>query len=157
MMCRQLFPMVPLIAAALVLSCAATNETRVANRQYAPGTGPSDKLQLAAPFATPSARNNSKVIGWPKAKMPTAAAGFEVSLFAENLDNPRQAYVLPNGDVLVVEATREWPGRADRPEKSGNRITLFRDTNKDGKPDVREVFLTDLNMPHGMLLVGNWF
>src|SRR5215475_10790582 len=154
---RQLFQLGQVVAAAFLLSCATMNQTTVADHQYATGTGPSDKLQLPAPFATPSARNNSKVIGWPKGKMPTAAAGLEVSLFAENLDNPRQAYVLPNGDVLVVEATREWPGRADRPEKSGNRITLFRDTNKDGKPDVREVFLTDLNMPHGMLLVGNWF
>ena len=34
---------------------------------------------------------------------------------------------------------------------------MFRDTNKDGKPDLREVFLTGLNMPHGMVLVGNWF
>ncbi len=42
--------------------------------------------------------------------MPTPAPGFEVSLFADKLVNPRQAYVLPNGDVLVVEATREWPG-----------------------------------------------
>jgi glucose/arabinose dehydrogenase len=157
MVLRHLFQVSQVIAAAFLLSCAATTENGAANRQYATGTGPSDKLQLPAPFATPSARNNSKVIGWPKGKMPTAAPGFEVSLFAENLDNPRQAYVLPNGDILVVEATREWPGRADRPEKSGNRITLFRDTNKDGKPDVREVFLTGLNMPHGMLLVGNWF
>ena len=38
-----------------------------------------------------------------------------------------------------------------------NRITLFRDTNKDGKPDVREVFLTGLNMPYGMLLLDHWF
>ena len=157
MVLRHLFQMSQVIAAAFLLSCAATTHTGVANRQYAPGTGPSDKLQLPAPFDTPSARNNSKVIGWPKGKMPTAAPGFEVSLFAENLDNPREAYVLPNGDILVVEATREWPGRADRPEKSRNRITLFRDTNKDGKPDLREVFLTGLNMPHGMLLVGNWF
>jgi glucose/arabinose dehydrogenase len=154
---RHLLQMSQVIAAAFLLSCAATTQIGVVNRQYATGTGPSDKLQLPAPFATPSARNNSKVIGWPKGKMPTAAPGFEVSLFAENLDNPRQAYVLPNGDILVVEATREWPGRADRPEKSGNQITLFRDTNNDGKPDVREVFLTGLNMPHGMLLVGNWF
>jgi glucose/arabinose dehydrogenase len=86
--------------------------------------------------------------------MPTPAPGFEVSLFAENLASPRQAYVLPNKDVLVVEARREWP---DRPQKSANRITLFRDTNGDGKPDVREAFLTGLNMPHGMLLLGNWF
>lgn len=157
MLLRHLFQVSQVLAAAFLLSCAATTQTGVANRQYATGTGPSDKLQLPAPFATPSARNNSKVIGWPKGKMPTAAPGFEVSLFAENLDNPRQAYVLPNGDILVVEATREWPGRADRPEKSRNRITLFRDTNKDGRPDLREVFLTGLNMPHGMLLVGNWF
>ena len=157
MLLRHLFQMSQVIAAAFLLSCTATTQTSVANRQYAVGTGPSDELQLPTPFATPSVRNTSKVIGWPKGRMPTAAPGFEVSLFAENLDNPRQAYVLPNGNVLVVEATREWPGRADRPEKSGNRITLFRDTNKDGKPDVREVFLTGLNMPHGMVLVGNWF
>jgi len=88
--------------------------------------------------------------------MPTAAAGFEVSLYAENLDNPREAYVLPNKDILVVEAIREWVGRADRPDKSANRITLFRDTNGDGKPELRETFLTGLNMPHGMALVGDW-
>lgn len=120
-------------------------------------TGPPESLVLPPPFATPSVRNVSKVIGWPRGRTPTAPPGFEVSLFAENLDNPRLAYVLPNGDALVVESTREWPGRPDRPEKSANRIALFRDTNKDGKPDLREVFVTGLNMPFGMLLLGNWF
>ena len=153
---RYLLTIATLIGAAIIYSCATTQDNR-ANLQYAPGTGPADQLQMPQPFATPSARNNSKVIGWPKGKMPVAAPGFEVSLFAENLDNPRQAYVLPNKDILVVEAIREWPGRADRPEKSANRITLFRDTNGDGRPDVREIFLTGLNMPHGMLLVGDWF
>ena len=157
MLFRHPFKVSQVMAAAFLLSCAATTQTGVPNKQYAANTGPADQLQLPAPFDTPSARNNSKVIGWPKGKMPTAAPGFEVTLFAENLDNPRQAYVLPNEDILVVEATREWPDRADRPEKSGNRITLFRDTNKGGKPDGREVFLTGLNMPHGMLLVGDWF
>ena len=140
-----------------VLSRAATTQTDVPSAQHMTGVGPSEKLQLPPPFATPSVRNTSKVIGWPKGRTPTAAPGFEVSLFAEDLDNPRQAYVLPNGDVLVVEATREWPDRPDRPDKSANRIALFRDTKKAGKPAVREVFLTGLNMPHGMLLVGNWF
>jgi glucose/arabinose dehydrogenase len=144
------------VIAAWTLSCAtAQNDSREIT--FAPGTGPIDKLALPAPFTTPSARNTSKVIGWPKSKMPTPAPGFEVSLFAENFDNPRQAYVLPNRDILVVEATREWPGRADRPDKSANRITLFRDTNGDGKPDIRETFLTGLNMPHGMTVLGNWF
>src|SRR5262245_2384857 len=118
---RHLFRVSHVVAAAFLLSCAVSTPIGVANYQYATGTGPSDKLQLPAPFATPSACNNSKVVGWPKGKMLTAAFGFEVSLFAENLNNLCQAYVLPNGDILVVEATREWSGRADRPEKSGNR------------------------------------
>jgi glucose/arabinose dehydrogenase len=147
----------PIFVAAFASSCAATLEAPVVNARYALGTGPSEQLQLPAPFATPSARNNSKVVGWPKDKTPTAAPGFEVSLFAENLANPRQAYVLPNGDILVIESIREWIGRPDRPEKSANRITLFRDTNGDGKPDLRETFLTGLNMPDGMALIGNWF
>jgi len=154
---RHSFLISVLLASGFFLSCATTTHTDAPSDQYATGTGPADQLQLPAPFATPSARNTSKVIGWPQGRTPTPAPAFTVSLFADNLDNPRLAYALPNGDVLVVEAVREFPGRPDRPEKSANRITLFRDTNKDGRPDVREVFLTGLNMPHGMLLLGNWF
>jgi glucose/arabinose dehydrogenase len=138
----------------LILSCSSETGSQLSSSQYAPGTGPADKLQLPAPYATPSVRNTSKVIGWPPDKMPSAAPGFAVGLFAEQLNNPRQGYILPNQDVLVVEAVRIFP---DRPAKSANQITLFRDTNNDGKPEVREVFLTGLNMPHGMLLLGNWF
>ena len=153
---RYLSTLTAAVVTAFVLSCA-TAQHGSRKVSYAPGTGPADQLQLPAPFATPSARNNSKVIGWPEGKKPTPAPGFEVSLFADKLDNPRQAFVLPNGDILIVEATREWPGRADRPQKSANRITLFRDSNQDGKSDVRESFLTGLNMPHGMAVLGNWF
>jgi len=153
---RYLSALTATVVTAFVLACATAQNNPV-RMAYSPGTGPADQLQLPTPFATPSARNNSKVIGWPQGKMPTPAAGFEVSLFADKLDNPRQAYVLPNGDILIVEATREWPGRADRPEKSANRITLFRDGNHDGKPEVRETFVTGLNMPHGMAVLGNWF
>ena len=63
MVLRHLFQMSQVVAAAFLLSCAATTQTSVANRQYAVGTGPSDKLQLPTPFATPSVRNTSKVIG----------------------------------------------------------------------------------------------
>ena len=136
-----------------VCACAGA-QTSTTRDQHAAGTGPTEQLRMPAPFETPSVRNTSKVIGWPTGKMPTAAPGLEVSLFADNLNNPRQAYVLPNKDILVVEAVREFP---DRPAKSGNQITLFRDTNNDGRPDVREVFLSGLTMPHGMVLVGDWF
>jgi len=152
---------VPFMSLAVAVSlCLSWGPATAAERPEGPRTvetGPSEKLVLPPPFASPSVRNASKVIGWPKGRTPAAPARFEVSLFADNLNNPRLAYALANGDVLVVESTREWPDRPDRPEKSANRITLFRDTNKDGKPDVRETFVAGLNMPFGMLLLGNWF
>ena len=155
MLQRSLIHFAVALSISFAVACAA--QTNSSEPRYAPGTGPTDRLQLPAPFDTPSARNQSKVIGWPEGKTPKAAPAFEVALFADKLANPRQIYVLPNKDVLVVESIREWPGRVDRPEKSANRITLFRDTNNDGKPDLRETFLTGLNMPEGMLLLGNWF
>jgi glucose/arabinose dehydrogenase len=133
-------------------ACAAVSNDPA--HKFETGTGPGDRLSLPAPFASPSVRNTSKVIGWPAGKMPRPAAGFEVALFADKLDNPRQAYVLPNKDILVVEAVREFP---DRPAKSSNRITLFRDADSDGRYEQREIFLGGLRMPHGMLLVGDWF
>src|SRR5262245_5844016 len=150
---RYLFHPRQAMVALLILSCAATTQTDILNDQYKAGIGPSEKIQLPQPFATPVMSNASKVIGWPKGRMPTPAPDFEVSLFAEDLHYPRLAYVLPNEDILVVEVGGEFP---DQPQKV-NRIALFRDTNKDGKPDVREVFLTGLNRPHGMVLIGNWF
>lgn len=99
---------------------------------------------LPAPFATPSVSRSAKVIGWPKGQKPTAPSGFEVSLFAENLDYPRWLYILPNGDVLVAEST-------------AGRITLLRDRNRDGKPELRTEFLENLNQPFGMVLVGDIF
>jgi len=133
-------------------ACAAVSNEPA--HKFETGTGPGDRVALPAPFATPSVRNTSKVIGWPSGKMPRAAAGFAVALFADKLDNPRQAYVLPNKDILVVEEVREFP---DRPAKSSNRITLFRDADNDGKYERRETFLSGLRMPHGMLLAADWF
>lgn len=39
--------------------------------------------------------------------------------------------------------------------KDANRITLLRDTNGDGIPDLRTVFLDHLNSPFGVALVGH--
>ena len=57
----------------------------------------------------------------------------------------------------MVEATREWPGRADGRKNRGIGSLCFAIPIKTASPDLREFFLTGLNMPHGMLLVGNWF
>lgn len=120
---------------------------------------------LPPPFATPSATHFPKVIGWPEGKAPTAPAGFSVSLYADGFDSPRWLYVLPNGDVLVSEARTLPKPDAKAKEKEGqieskavggsaDRITLLRDADGDGKPEVRETFLTGLKQPFGMAVVG---
>ena len=110
-----------------------------------------------------------KPVGWQGNAMPIAAPGLAVNEFARDLDHPRWLYQLPNGDVLVAE-TNSPPRHvggitglvmgylmksagADSP--SANRITLLRDTNGDGTADVRSTFLTGLNSPFGMALVGD--
>jgi glucose/arabinose dehydrogenase len=79
--------------------------------------------------------------------------------------------VLPNGDVLVAETNapprpddgkglkgwffKRYQKRAGGAVPSANRITLLRDTDRDGVADVRTAFLTNLNSPFGMALVGS--
>jgi glucose/arabinose dehydrogenase len=127
---------------------------------------PPDQPDLPPPFATPSATHRAKVVGWPAGKTPTAPPGFAVSLFADGFDSPRWLYALPNGDVLVAEARTvpKAPKADGKPgEKSpanpavtsANRITLLRDADGDGRPEVRETFLAGLNQPFGMALVGD--
>lgn len=127
------------------------------------------KVALPAPYATKSVQNFSKVTGWPAAKTPVAPAGFQVMKFADCLNNPRWIYVANNGDIFIAEASTEasavkkalgaisGKSRSQNIGNSGNRILLFRDTNGDGVPDSRSVFLTGLNPPFGMLIIGKTF
>jgi glucose/arabinose dehydrogenase len=108
-------------------------------------------------------------VGWQGDAKPVAAAGLTVNVFADKLDHPRWLYELPNGDVLVAETNsppRDGGGitgfvmkrlmdKAGAGGASANRITLLRDTNGDGVADVRTAFLTGLNSPFGMALVGD--
>lgn len=47
--------------------------------------------------------------------------------------------------------------RAGAGVPSANRITLPRDTDRDGVAETRTTFLEGLNLPFGMTLVGNQF
>lgn len=121
-----------------------------------------DTLLLPAPFATPSVRNNSKVIGWPQGRTPVAPEGLTVSLFADSLDNPRWLYVAPSGDIFVAMANTVSDGftktaGVEKREQSSNIILLLRDKDGDGLPETKQVFLTGLNRPLGMLVLGNNF
>lgn len=137
-----------------------------------------DPPKLPPPFESKSVVKHPKVIGWPDGKTPKAPDGFAVTLYADKFDSPRWLYVLPNGDLLVAEArtlppkkeeklkTEEEKKKDEEKEKgmkesktvtgtSANRITLLRDKDGDGKPEVRETFLADLNQPFGMALIGD--
>ncbi|GAA4930411.1 hypothetical protein [Mucilaginibacter defluvii] len=69
------------------------------------------QVKLPAPYETESTTKFAKVLGWPKDKMPTVPEGFEVSLFADSLRNPRNIYVAPNGDILYQKPIRNQKGR----------------------------------------------
>jgi len=108
-------------------------------------TGPSENLVLPPPYATRSVANASTLIGWPNGKSPVASTGFQVNLFADELDNPRTILVLPDGDVLVMESLRQI---------GGSRIILLRDLGKKGQSTYRRTFLSGLKGAFGMALLG---
>ncbi len=98
---------------------------------------------------------------------PTVPAGFTVTALATDLQIPRQVLVLPNGDILVAEGRGGHAPRL-RPKDviagvikkqgntgvdSGNRITLLRDADNDGRAEVRTVFIDNLDAPNGMAFV----
>jgi len=122
--------------------------------------------------SAPRHREIAEAVGWSAGQMPVAAEGLEVTAFATRRDHRRW-----------FERAAEWrcPGRREtnappKPhdakgvkgffmteamKKAGavtptaNRITLLRDTDKDGAAETRSVFLSGLNSPSGMALAGD--
>lgn len=100
--------------------------------------------------------------------VPTVAPGLKVAAFATGFKNVRTLYTLPNGDILAVEPKAPQEP-VTRPKdilvgwiqslghsgvKGGDQITLLRDADGDGKPELRSVFLDHLQSPYGIVLVG---
>nr|WP_145552819.1 sorbosone dehydrogenase family protein [Variovorax boronicumulans] len=106
--------------------------------------------------------------GW-SGKVPTAPAGFTVTAIATDLQVPRQTLVLPNGDILVAEGKgggapvltpKDYiagfiKAKGTTKAKSGDRLTLLRDADGDGKYEGRWVFADQLDAPYGLALIGN--
>ncbi|TLU99094.1 PQQ-dependent sugar dehydrogenase [Dyadobacter luticola] len=148
---KEHFLMLSLFGMLALASCGSKEK---AEKEEAAKSGPdsvatkTDSLVLPAPFATESVENRPKEEGWPEGKMPVAPAGFTVSKYADKFDGPRWTYIAPNGDIFVAESGTK---------KSADRITMLRDVNKDGKPEMREIFMEKLNKPLGMLVLKNYF
>jgi glucose/arabinose dehydrogenase len=133
-------------------------------RQYGPNPYlPEPQQFLIPPMSVPIA------VGWKPGEAPSVPAGLKIQAMAAGLMHPRIVYALPNGDVLVVESN--GPGtqpfrpkdyiqgkvkaRGGAAAKGGDRITLLRDADGDGKPELRTVLLDHLHSPYGVAFVGD--
>ncbi len=157
---------------ALVLAAALAACGDRATLPVADGYGPDPKLPAPVQTLIPTVKI-APAKGWPAGAKPQAADGLAVNAFAAGLDHPRWLYTLPNGDVLVAESNapprpddrkgiKGWVmgklmKKAGAGTPSANRITLLRDADGDGVAETRSVFLSGLNSPFGMALVGNAF
>ncbi|MEE7559924.1 sorbosone dehydrogenase family protein [Xanthomonas sp. Kuri4-2] len=132
-------------------------------------SGAAPPLPEAAHFLVPPMQVPDGV-GWKQGQAPKVAAGLKIEKIAGGLKHPRQLYLLPNGDVLVVEANS--PGteavttpkqmvasaiqsRSGKSGKGGNRITLLRRKPGAAGEWEQHVFLEHLNSPFGLQLIGD--
>ncbi|RWT23309.1 sorbosone dehydrogenase family protein, partial [Raoultella planticola] len=128
--------------------------------------GPDPLLPKAQDFLVPPMQVPSGV-GWKSGMAPKVAAGLKIENIASGLMHPRQVYVLPNDDVLVVESNSPGSEPLTTPKqliagivknqsgkggKGGNSITLLR-KGPDGWQ--KHLFLQHLHSPFGVQLIGD--
>ena len=147
---------------------AALQVRRLRDAAPAPAWGSAPAIPGARPQGHVPTMKMPTARGWDPGQTPVAAPGLSVNAFATGLQHPRWILVLPNGDVLVAQATEESRAaknvfdyamvatmkRADAMGQSANRISLLRDTDGDGVAETHEVFLDGLRQPFGMALLG---
>ena len=153
---------------ALVFALAVGGCADKASFTPAQQTGEAPPLPKARNFLVPPMQVPDKA-GWKQGQTPKVAAGLAIEKIASDLKHPRQLYVLPNDDVLVVEANSPGTepvttpkqliagmvkGRSGKAGKGGNQITLLR-RNPAGGPWEKHVFIQHLNSPFGVQLIGN--
>ncbi|MDC6134039.1 sorbosone dehydrogenase family protein, partial [Burkholderia gladioli] len=153
------------IAVAMLFS--ACSEKAKYDPEHQAGSNP--PLPSAQNFMVPPMQVPEGV-GWKDGQTPKVAAGLKIEKIASGLKHPRQVYVLPNQDVLVVESSspKTEPvttpkqliagmvtSRSGKGAKGGNRVTLLRKkANGSGEWD-QYVLIDKLNSPFGVQLIGD--
>jgi glucose/arabinose dehydrogenase len=125
------------LAGLLIVAVASAASAEVGEKIR---VSPSD---LPAPYATRSASNAPRVVTRAPDVAPKAPAGFRVTLFRAGLSHPRHLIAASNGDVLLAE-----PGE--------DQITLLRDSDGDGRADLVQPFIENLDRPHGLAIHGGY-
>ncbi|ARJ42464.1 L-sorbosone dehydrogenase [Pantoea alhagi] len=153
------------VSSALLLSGCDEQATIDPSQQM----GPDPVLPKAQDFLIPPMQV-PKGVAWKQGEAPEVASGLQITKVADGLMHPRQVYVLPNNDVLVVEANSPGSKPVSMPKqlvmgvvqqssgkggKGGNRITLLRNSSGDGVTWEKHVFLEGLHSPFGVQLVGD--
>ena len=150
-----------LIALATLAACSGKGGDPM--KQYGPNPYlPEPHQYLLPPMTVP------KAVGWKPGEAPTVPAGLRIQAMATGLLHPRVVYSLPNGDILVAEGngpgtvpfrpkdyiTGPVKGIAGADAAGGNRITLLRDTNGDGVPELKTILVDHLHSPYGIAYVS---
>ena len=151
----------PLAFAATLAAC------NIANDPPPPDYGASPRLPDTQRGLLPSMKI-AEPTGWGDQR-PSVPQGYRITAIATDLRIPRQTLLLPNGDILVAEG-RGGGAPSLRPKdviagkikakgntqvKSGDRLSLLRDADGDGRYESNTVFASDLNAPYGLALVDN--
>ena len=96
---------------------------------------------LPAPYSYPPVGNAAPSVARPNGVQPQVPEGFVASIFASGLTHPREMSVGPDGTIYVSQ-TRE-----------GNVVAL-RDSDGDGKADMRVIFADGFREPTGLAVEG---
>ena len=92
---------------------------------------------LPQPYATKSVRNHPSETEPPEGALPKVPDDFQVSRFASELAAPRMLRTAPNGDIFVAES-------------KSDRVRVLRDADGDGRAELSQVFVEDLDEPFGI-------
>ena len=160
---NKLFLMVP-VSLALSLALSGCDEKAKLSPDQQVGSDPiMPKAQsfLLPPMQVPTG------VGWQNNALPKAGDGLKVEKVADGFMHPRNVFVLPNDDILVVESSGPGAESVTTPKqliagmvqkksgksgKGGNRITLLRKT---GGGWEKHPFLENLRSPFGVQLIGD--
>lgn len=135
--------------AGLAAGCATAKQGEVAPETHANPVSSSTKT--TTPVAASAEARLAKAPPKHREEVPngvqspdgiTVPRGFQISVFAEGLTNPRRLAIAPGGtaqkyDVFVAES-------------SANRLRVLRQTNGQGKAAQKYIYTTKLDQPYGI-------
>lgn len=119
------------LAAALALAVAHAAPAAAQDAVPMPRTPDERGGLIAVQAENPTVRPEARPFSEARMAQLRAPAGFRVGVFADGLENPRVIRAAPGGAVYVAE-------------REAGRVTLLRDTDGDGRADVRRVAASGL-------------